>query len=104
MIRIYQDVKSLIVLDFIKKFLKCGDVLKPSSGRSVATLVFSDKIGINKIIQLCNEIQLLGSKKKDFIDFCKVYNLFLNKEHLNSSGLNKIVKIVRGMNLGRKFD
>ena len=26
-----------------------------------------------------------------------------NKEHLNSEGLNKIVKIVEGMNLDRKF-
>jgi hypothetical protein len=104
MIRIYQDIISLKVLDSIKNILNCGYIIKPSSGRNVATLVFSDKIGINKIIQLCNENTLLGSKNKDYLDFCKAYNMFLNKEHLNLTGLQKIIKIARGMNSGRKYD
>jgi hypothetical protein len=104
MIRIYQDTISLIVLESIKNVINSGYILKPSTGRNVATLVFSDKVGINKLIQLCNEFPLLGSKNKDCLDFCKAYNLFLKKEHFNSTGLQEIIKIARGMNSGRKFD
>jgi len=104
MIRIYQDIISLTVLESIKNYLNCGYILKPSSGRSIATLVFSNTESINKIIQICNEIPLLGAKQRDFIDFKFAYSLYLNKEHLNSTGLNKIVKIAQGMNSGRKFD
>jgi hypothetical protein len=89
MIRIYQDIISLIVLNQIKDKLNCGYILKPSTGRNVATLVFSNKESINKIIDLCNKNTLLGSKKIDFLDFCKAYKLFLNKEHLNPIGLTK---------------
>jgi len=104
MIRIYQDTISLIVLESIKNVINSGYILKPSTGRNVATLVFSDKVGINKIIQLCNEFPLLGSKKKDCLDFCKAYNLFIKKERFNSTGLQEIIIIARGMNSGRRFD
>jgi hypothetical protein len=91
-------------LESIKNYLKFGYILKPSSGRSVATLVISNKEVINKIIKLCNEIPLLGAKNKDFIDFKFAYSLYFNKEHLNLIGLNKTVKLAQSMNSGRKFD
>ena len=104
MIRVYQDIISLIVLNKIKQKLNCGYILNPSKGRNVATLVFSNNDSINKIIDLCNKNILLGSKKKDFLDFCKGYKMYLNKEHLNIIGLQKIINLSRGMNSGRKFD
>jgi hypothetical protein len=104
MIRIYQDVNSLIVLNGIKDFLNCGYILKPSKGRNVVTLIFYDRLGINKIIKICKEIPLLGAKKKYFLDFSKAYNLYLNKKHLNSTGFKEIVKIAHSINSRRKFD
>jgi len=58
----------------------------------------------NKVIPFFNEYPILGVKRLDFEDFKKVAELVKNKEHLNAEGLNKIIKIVEGMNLDRKLE
>ena len=58
----------------------------------------------NKIIPFFNEYPILGVKKLDFEDFKKVAELVKNKEHLNAEGLNKIIKIAKGMNLDREWE
>jgi hypothetical protein len=57
----------------------------------------------NKIIPFFNRYPILGIKSLDFADFKKVAELIKNKEHLTAEGLNKITKIVAGMNLSRKY-
>ena len=57
----------------------------------------------NKVIPFFNEYPILGVKKLDFEDFKKVAELVKNKEHLNAEGLNKIIKIAKGMNLNREW-
>lgn len=57
----------------------------------------------NKIIPFFIKYPIIGIKKLDFEDFKKVAELVKNKEHLNENGLNKIIKIVEGMNLDRKW-
>ena len=46
---------------------------------------------------------LKGVKALDFNDWCKVAELVKTKEHLNVDGLNKIIGIVEGINLKRKW-
>jgi len=55
----------------------------------------------NKVIPFFNKYPILGIKRLDFEDFKTVAELVKNKEHLNAEGLNKIIKIVEGMNLDR---
>ena len=55
----------------------------------------------NKVIPFFSEYHILGQKQLDFLDFKRVAELVRNKEHLNTEGLNKIIKIVEGMNLSR---
>jgi len=57
----------------------------------------------NIIIPFFNQYPILGVKRLDFEDFKTVAKLIKNKEHLNAEGLNKIIKIVKGMNLDRKL-
>jgi hypothetical protein len=58
----------------------------------------------NKVIPFFNQFPILGVKRLDFEDFKTVAELIKNKEHLNAEGLNKIIKIVEGMNLDRKLE
>lgn len=103
-IRIYQDIKSLVVLEAIKNMLGQGVIIKPSPNRTVATLAFYRKEAISLLIQICKENPLQGAKHLDFLDFCKGYEIYLNKGYLNPIGLTKLISIVKGMNSGRKFD
>jgi LAGLIDADG endonuclease len=56
-----------------------------------------------KIIPLFKEYNLQGSKKLDFMDFCKVAELLNNKAHLTEqpTGLILILNLKNGMNKGR---
>ena len=57
----------------------------------------------NKVIPFFKENPIKGIKAKDFEDWCKAAELVKNKEHLNTEGLEKIVNIVDGLNLNRKW-
>jgi hypothetical protein len=56
---------------------------------------------VNKIIPFFEKYPLQGSKRLDFIDFCKIANLMKEKRHLTMEGLEDIRKIKFGMNTGR---
>jgi hypothetical protein len=45
----------------------------------------------------------LGAKHLDFMDWCKIFELIKNKDHLNLEGLNKIQGIIAKMNRGRLY-
>lgn len=57
----------------------------------------------NKVIPFFKEYPVKGIKAQDFEDWCKVAEIVQNKEHLTMEGLDKIVNIVEGMNLNRKW-
>ena len=58
---------------------------------------------MNKIIPFINKYSFTGSKKLDYLDFCKTAELIKDKSHLTPEGFNKIIKIKQGMNRGRKI-
>ena len=51
-----------------------------------------------KIVSYFDKFHLLSSKHINFLKWRKAYILIQNKEHLNSSGLEKITKIKQSMN------
>lgn len=55
----------------------------------------------NKIIPFFEKYPLQGIKKLDYLDFCKIANLMLTKEHLTPEGVKKIKSLKSGMNSGR---
>lgn len=56
------------------------------------------------IIPFFDKYPILGVKSLDFADFKKVSLIIKNKEHITFEGMNKIIKIVNGMNLNRKLN
>jgi hypothetical protein len=54
-----------------------------------------------KIIPFFVKYPLLGSKAKDYADFCKVADIIKVKGHLTELGLEQIRKIKAGMNTKR---
>lgn len=62
---------------------------------------------INKLdlfIKYFNKYPLLGVKSKNFIDWEKVYYMFISKEHLTTTGRAKIEHIVSNMNNKRTLE
>ena len=57
---------------------------------------------ISKIIPFFNEYPIIGIKSLDFFEFKVIAEMMKNKEHLTESGLNKIMNIVKNMNLRRE--
>jgi len=46
---------------------------------------------------------LQTNKSRDFVDFCKIYDLIKNKANLTQEGLQKIINIKISINTGRKY-
>lgn len=55
---------------------------------------------MNVIIPHFDKYPLLTKKRADFILFKSIVKLILNKEHLTTEGLNKIISIRASMNYG----
>jgi hypothetical protein len=76
-----------------------------SENKNTSLLQIKNKVYIdNKVIPFFEKYPILGVKSLDFEDFKKVAELIKIKEHLNTEGLQKILKIVEGMNLDRKLE
>lgn len=56
-----------------------------------------------KVLPFFNKYNIEGVKRLDYEDFKQVAELIKNKEHLSVEGIEKIKKIVEGMNLDRKI-
>jgi hypothetical protein len=71
------------------------------SSRSEVNLTVSSFSDINKIISLFNKYPLLGTKKEDYLDFCKVAELIKSNDHLTNKGIENIKIIKNSMNSKR---
>jgi len=80
----------------IVKYLGSGTLI---INRSSIDLVFYNFLDIESIIvPLFNNYPLIGYKKFDYLDFCKVVSIVKNKDHLTLEGLDSIKQIKSGMN------
>ena len=96
---ITQHSKDSVLLDNISKYLGCG---KLYFGRDEVNLLVSTFSDINlKIRSLFNKYPLLGTKNKDYLDFCKVAELMKSKDHLTKEGIEEIKGIKSNMNSKR---
>jgi len=96
---ITQHSKDSVLLDNISKYLGCG---KSYFSRNEVNLIVSTFSDINnKIISLFNKYPLLGTKKEDYLDFCKVAELMKSKYHLTKQGIEDIKRIKSNMNSKR---
>lgn len=96
---ITQHSKDSVLFDNISNYLGCG---KCYFSRNEVNLVVSTFSDINdKIISLFSKYPLLGTKKEDYLDFCKVAELIKSKDHLTKQGIENIKRIKSNMNSKR---
>jgi len=88
------------LLGNLTNYLNCGQVYF-SASQNRADLMVSKLADLASIIEFFKQNTLQGSKSKDLADFCKVYELVMNKAHFTPEGLENIRTIKAGMNRGR---
>jgi len=101
--QISQHSRDIQLMNNIKKYLGSGTLIINNNKSAIDLVIykFSDIKSI--IVPLFNNHPLIGNKKFDFLDFCKVVSLVNNKEHLTLKGLESIKQIKSGMNTLRSL-
>lgn len=73
-------------------------------GKSAVSFTIVDFSDItNIIIPFLNKYPIIGIKLHDYLDWCKIHSLMVNRSHLTVEGINSIREIKLGMNTGRNF-
>jgi hypothetical protein len=87
-------------MESIVKYLNCGII----SHRKGVVDFHVHKVSqiTENIIPFFTKYPVLGVKKENFDDFCKVAELIKVKAHLTEAGLEQIRKIKDGMNSHRE--
>jgi len=101
--RISQHSRDIKLLEKIAKYFGSGKVYK-YSGKSAISYSTVDFTNItNVIIPFFNNNSIIGIKLYDYLDWCKIHSLMINRSHLTAEGLISIRDIKSGMNTGREF-
>ena len=99
--RIVQHKRDIKLLHGLKKFFGCGVVRSNHSDRYELRIRKFDALE-KKIIPFFEANPLHTQKRFDFFKFKDVIRLMKVNEHLNPSGLIKIIDIASGMNRADK--
>jgi|SRR3989338_3819312 len=102
-----QGAKSLLALEEIKNFFKCGNIFVNKrydnhNEHLYRYCVRSVKELKEKIIPFFEENNLKTYKQKDFLLFKKIVNEMVKKYHLTQEGRKKILGIAGKMNRNKK--
>jgi hypothetical protein len=101
--RISQHSRDIKLLEKIAKYFGSGKVYK-YSGKSAVSYSTVDFTNItNVIIPFFNNNYIIGIKLYDYLDWCKIHSLMINRSHLTAEGIISIRDIKSGMNTGREF-
>ncbi len=94
-----QHIRENELMLSLKNYFSCGHIYKNKEVHTYRIENFSD-VG-SKFIPFFEKYPVLGAKYLDFKDWCQVFELIKNKDHLTLEGLNKIQDIKANMNKGR---
>jgi len=98
--RITQHTRDLKLMEKIVQYLGAGQIYNYTKSAIHLNIVDFSLI-TNKIIPLFEENPLVGVKSQDYLDWCKIHKLMLDRSHLTVEGINFIREIKLGMNRGR---
>lgn len=102
--RISQHSRDYVLMQKIVEYLGSGKIYK-YAGKSAVSLAIVDFKDITDIlIPFFNENPIIGVKLYDYLDWCKIHSLMINRSHLTVEGINSIRKIKSGMNTGRHIE
>ena len=101
--RISQHSKDIRLMEKIVEYFGGGKIYS-YSGKSAVSLSIVDFTDITeKILPFFNKYPLIGIKLYDYLDWCKIHSLMVNRFHLKLEGIVSIRDIKSGMNTQRKF-
>lgn len=102
--KVSQNPNGKVVLDYLKKRLRCGYVkpndTRDSSDESLAFVV-RDLKSITQLVIPFFEDKLI-IKRNNFEKFKKVVMMVNEKKHLTEKGLHEIIDIAYSMNMGKR--
>lgn len=102
--RISQHSRDIKLMEKIVEYFGSGKIYK-YGGKSAVSLTIVDFTDItNTIVPFFNKNPIIGIKLYDYLYWCKIHSLIINRSHLTVEGLNSIRKIKSGMNRGRSFE
>jgi hypothetical protein len=102
--RISQHSRDLILMQKIVDYLGSGKIYKYAGKSAVSLTIVDFKDITNIFIPFFNENPIIGVKLYDYLDWCKIHSLMLNRSHLTVEGIYSIRMIKSGMNTGRYFE
>jgi hypothetical protein len=102
--RISQHSRDFIVMQKIMEYLGSGKIYKYAGKSAVSLAIVDFKDITDIIIPFLNENPIIGIKLYDYLDWCKIYSLMVNRSHLTVEGIDSIRKIKSGMNTGRNLE
>jgi hypothetical protein len=100
--RISQHERDIKLMELLIKYLGCGQIEKHSKNPAVALVITKFVHNTEKIIPFFENYPLVGVKKLDFKDWCKISQLMTQGSNLTNEGLNLISSIKAGMNRSRE--
>jgi len=115
---IIQHSRDAKLLESLVAYLGCGHYYLPSGYNHGEFIVTKFADLTEKIIPFFDKYPLVGAKRQNYLDFCKVAELMKSKVHLTAEGLEEIKQIKSprggggrrrgllrgGMNRGRSSD
>ena len=102
--RITQHSRDFTLMQKIVEYLGSGNIYKYAGKSAVSLNIVDFKDITNIIVPFFNENPIIGIKLYDYLDWCKIHNLMLNRFHVTVEGINSIRKIKSAMNTGRKLE
>ncbi|KAM4054270.1 LAGLIDADG endonuclease (mitochondrion) [Hirsutella rhossiliensis] len=101
--RISQHSRDLRLMEKIVEYLGSGKIYKYGGKSAVSLTIFNFADITNIIVPFFNKNPIIGIKLYDYLDWCKIHSLMINRSHLTVEGINSIREIKSGMNIGRSF-
>lgn len=101
--RISQHSRDFILMQKIVEYWGSGKIYKYAGKSAVSLTIVDFKDITNIIIPFLNENPIIGVKLYDYLDWCKIHSLMINRSHLTVQGIDSIRIIKSGMNRGRDF-
>lgn len=89
--------RSEVLLE-IQKYFGCGSIRPDRSDRTLKWEVRSLPLLVERVIPHFRQYPLRSGKQRDFELFAAVCERMLNGEHLEVSGLGRIVELAAAMN------
>lgn len=101
--RITQHLRDRKLMEKLVEYLGGGKVYKHTQSAVQLNIVDFSLI-TERIIPFFKGNPIIGVKSLDYIDWCKIHELMVNRSHLTVQGMNSIREIKLGMNRTRSFE